>query len=76
MKYLDFVNLATIQLLLVFSKIYDLAKENSGPLKPGVDSVENTVKTVVGPVYVKYHDVPYELLKFFDRKVCMHSYCI
>ncbi|KAK9281270.1 hypothetical protein L1049_004166 [Liquidambar formosana] len=32
-------------------------------------AVEGTVKTVIGPVYEKFHDVPIELLKFVDRKV-------
>ncbi|KAK6143932.1 hypothetical protein DH2020_024280 [Rehmannia glutinosa] len=30
------------------AKLYSYAKENSGPLKTGVDTVEGTVKTVVG----------------------------
>lgn len=51
------------------SKVYDYAKDNSGPLKNGVQSVEGTVKTVVGPVYNKIHDVPVEVLKYVDRKV-------
>jgi hypothetical protein len=38
-------------------------------LKPGVESVEGAVKTVVGPVYEKYHDVPVEVLKYMDQKV-------
>jgi len=41
----------------------------SGPLKPGVETVEGTVRSVVGPVYDKFHDVPIEVLKFVDRKV-------
>ena len=32
------------------SLLYEYAKENAGPLKPGVDTVEQTVKAVVGPV--------------------------
>ena len=32
------------------SSLYEYAKENAGPLKPGVDTVEQTVKAVVGPV--------------------------
>ncbi|KAL0413007.1 UNVERIFIED_CONTAM: REF/SRPP-like protein [Sesamum radiatum] len=55
--------------LMCAAKLYSYAKENSGPLKPGVDTVEGTVKTVVGPVYDKYHDFPIEVLKFIDRKV-------
>lgn len=55
--------------LLYAGKLYTYAKDNSGPLKPGVDTVEGTVKTVVGPVYQKYQGVPVDVLKFVDRKV-------
>ncbi|KAL3538155.1 hypothetical protein ACH5RR_001521 [Cinchona calisaya] len=69
LKYLDFVQVAALHAVLCAAKLYEYAKDNSGPLKPGVQSVEGTVKTVVGPVYYKFHDVPGELLKFVDRKV-------
>jgi hypothetical protein len=68
LKYLEFVQVATLHTLMYAAKLYTYAKENSGPLKPGVDTVEGTVKTVVGPVYDKYHGVPNELLKLVDRK--------
>ncbi|KAH7578359.1 hypothetical protein JRO89_XS01G0372400 [Xanthoceras sorbifolium] len=69
LKYLDFVQVAAIYVMVCFSAIYEYAKQSSGPLKPGVETVEATVKTVIGPVYEKFHDVPFELLKFVDRKV-------
>jgi hypothetical protein len=69
LKYLDFVQIAAIYVLVCLSTVYEFAKENSGPLKPGVQAVEGTVKAVIGPVYEKLHDVPFELLKFVDRKV-------
>ncbi|MGD7361355.1 hypothetical protein, partial [Ralstonia pseudosolanacearum] len=69
LKYLDFVQVASLQVLIVFSALYKYAKENSGPLKSGVQSVEDNVKTVVSPVYHKFRDVPFELLKFVDQKV-------
>lgn len=69
LKYLDFVQVAAIYVVVCFTSIYEFAKENSGPLKPGVQAVEGTVKTVIGPVYEKFQDVPFELLKFVDRKV-------
>ncbi|KAH6802497.1 Rubber elongation factor protein [Perilla frutescens var. frutescens] len=69
LKYLEFVQVATFHALMYAAKLYSYAKENSGPLKPGVDTVEGTVKTVVGPVYNKYHGVPVDVLKFVDRKV-------
>ncbi|KAI3810514.1 hypothetical protein L1987_20130 [Smallanthus sonchifolius] len=65
LKYLEFVQMA----ILHASKFYGYAKNNSGPLKPGVETIEGTLKTVVGPAYDKYHDVPVEVLKFVDRKV-------
>jgi len=69
LKYLEFIQVATLHAVLCFSRLYGYAKDNSGPLKPGVQSVEGTVKTVVGPVYDKFHDVPIGLLKLVDRKV-------
>ncbi|XP_058200140.1 stress-related protein-like isoform X2 [Rhododendron vialii] len=69
LKYLDFVQAAAIYMIVCFSTLYEFAKENSGPLKPGVQTVEGTVKTVIGPVFEKFHDVPFELLKFVDHKV-------
>ncbi|KAJ9681870.1 hypothetical protein PVL29_017980 [Vitis rotundifolia] len=69
LKYLEFVQVATLHAVLCFSNLYEYAKERSGPLKPGVQTVEGTVKTVVAPVYDKFHDVPIELLRFIDRKV-------
>ncbi|KAJ6796124.1 stress-related protein-like isoform X1 [Iris pallida] len=69
LKYLDFVQVAAVQALVCLSRLYDFSKENSGPLKPGVESVEGTVKAVIGPVYHKFRGVPFEVLKFVDCKV-------
>ncbi|XVE89645.1 hypothetical protein DITRI_Ditri20bG0012400 [Diplodiscus trichospermus] len=69
LKYLEFVQVAAVHAILCFTNFYLYAKERSGPLKPGVETVEGTVKSVVRPFYDKYHDVPVELLKFVDRKV-------
>jgi len=69
LKYLDFAQVAVIYVIFCLSTLYEYAKENSGPLKPGVQAVEGTVKTVIGPVYEKFHDVPFELLKYIDHKV-------
>ncbi|WCJ43108.1 Rubber elongation factor protein (REF) [Euphorbia peplus] len=69
LKYLEFVQVAAVYAVMSFSNLYLYAKDKSGPLKPGVETVEGTVKSVVGPVYDKYHDVPIEVLKFVDRKV-------
>jgi hypothetical protein len=69
LKYLEFLQVATIHALMCLSNLYGYAKDKSGPLKPGVETVEGTVKSVVGPVYDRFHDVPIEVLKFVDRKV-------
>ncbi|XP_009376625.2 REF/SRPP-like protein At3g05500 [Pyrus x bretschneideri] len=69
LKYLQFVQVAAAHAAVCFINLYGFAKERSGPLKPSVESVEGTVKTVVGPVYNKYHDVPAHLLTFVDHKV-------
>ncbi|KAL0457944.1 UNVERIFIED_CONTAM: Stress-related protein [Sesamum latifolium] len=69
LKYLDFVQVAAIYVVVCCSALYEYAKENSGPLRPGVQTVEGTVKTVIGPVYEKFRTIPFELLKFVDRKV-------
>ncbi|KAK4750936.1 hypothetical protein SAY87_004418 [Trapa incisa] len=69
LKYLEFVQVAAVHAILCFLNVYGYAKEKSGPLKPGVETVEGTVKAVVGPVYHKFHDVPVEVLKFVDRKI-------
>lgn len=69
LKYLEFVQVTAQHAAVYFSHLYGCAKEKSGPLKPGVESVEEKVKTVVGPVYEKYQGVPIELLKFVDEKV-------
>ncbi|KAJ6848536.1 stress-related protein-like isoform X1 [Iris pallida] len=69
LEYLGLVRLAALQSLICLSRLYALAKQNSGPLKPGVESIEGTVKAVVGPVYDKYRGVPFEVLLFVDRKV-------
>ncbi|KAJ7973336.1 Rubber elongation factor protein (REF) [Quillaja saponaria] len=69
LKYLEFVQAASIHALICFSNLYTCAKNKSGPLKPGVETLEGTVKSFVGPVYYKFHEVPVEVLKYVDRKV-------
>ncbi|CAI9769518.1 unnamed protein product [Fraxinus pennsylvanica] len=69
MKRLEFVQVVAFHAMIFAAKVYNYSKDKSGPLKPGIHTVEGTVKTVVGPVYDKYYDVPVELLRFVDRKV-------
>ncbi|CAN0896134.1 REF/SRPP-like protein At1g67360 [Linum grandiflorum] len=69
LKHLGIVRLAAIKTLLCVSNLYGYAKQNSGPLRSTVDTVEGSVSSFVGPVYQKFKDVPDNLLVFFDRKV-------
>ncbi|KAH9321540.1 hypothetical protein KI387_016179 [Taxus chinensis] len=69
LKYLGFFQVAVLKATACLSSLYDYAKENSGPLKGGVETVEQTVKTVVGPVYYKIEGKPFQLLHFVDGKV-------
>ncbi|VAH02358.1 unnamed protein product [Triticum turgidum subsp. durum] len=69
LRYLEFVQQAAAQAVVLAAAAYAYAKQGAGPLRLGVDHVEGTVKAVVGPVYDRYHAVPLDLLKFLDRKV-------
>jgi hypothetical protein len=69
LRYLAFVQQAAAQALVLAAAAYAHAKQGAGPLRPGVDHVEGTVRAVVGPVYHRFHAVPLDLLKFLDRKV-------
>ncbi|XP_051131524.1 stress-related protein-like [Andrographis paniculata] len=69
LKYLDFVQVAAAYVVICLSSLYQYAKQNSGPLRPGVQTVEGTVRTIVEPAYDKLHDASFHLLKFVDRKV-------
>ncbi|KAM3224556.1 hypothetical protein ACQJBY_057750 [Aegilops geniculata] len=68
LRYLEFVQQAAAQAVVLAATAYANAKQGAGPLRPGVDHVEGTVKAVVGPIYDRYHAVPLDLLKFLDRK--------
>ncbi|XP_010523940.1 PREDICTED: REF/SRPP-like protein At2g47780 isoform X1 [Tarenaya hassleriana] len=69
LKHLEFVQVAAIYGAVCFSTLYEFAKENAGPLRLGVENIEASVRTVLSPVYDKFHSVPFQLLKFVDRKV-------
>lgn len=58
-----------LQAAAYLATLYAYAKDSSGPLKPSVDNVEGTVKTVVGPVYQKVEGKPLQLLQYVDSKV-------
>lgn len=69
LKHLGFVRLGAIHALICASSLYDYAKQNSGPLRSAVGTVEGAVTAVVGPVYQKLKGVPDDLLVFLDNKV-------
>ncbi|XP_027922073.1 REF/SRPP-like protein At1g67360 [Vigna unguiculata] len=69
LKHLGFVKIAAIKGFVCVSNLYDFAKQNSGPLRSAVGTVEDTVTTVLGPVYSKFKGVPNRLLLFVDNKV-------
>lgn len=69
LKHLGFVRVAAIQILVCMSNLYDYAKQNLGPLRSMVGTVEGAVTTVVGPVYEKLKDGPDDFLALVDKKV-------
>ncbi|KAJ4892551.1 REF/SRPP-like protein [Raphanus sativus] len=69
LEHLGFVRTAATYLALCLSTLYELAKDNAGPLKLGVENIEATVEMVLSPLYDKFNDVPFKLLLFVDRKV-------
>ncbi|KAL6529091.1 hypothetical protein OROHE_014835 [Orobanche hederae] len=69
LKHLGFVRILTINAVVLISNLYVYAKQNSGSLKSTVDTVENAVTTVVGPVYERLKGIPSDLLAFLDKKV-------
>ncbi|CAL9237321.1 unnamed protein product [Arabidopsis halleri] len=69
LKHLQFIKVAAAYFAVCFSTLYELAKDNAGPLQLGVENIEDSVRTVLAPLYDKFHDVPFKLLLFVDRKV-------
>lgn len=69
LKHLEFLKILGVHGVVVVSNLYENAKQNSGPLKSTVETVENVVTAVVDPVYQKVKGVPGDLLVFLDKKV-------
>ncbi|KGN51674.1 REF/SRPP-like protein At1g67360 [Cucumis sativus] len=69
LKHLGFVRVALIQTIVCVTNLYDYAKQNSGPLRSAVESVESAVNTVVTPAYEKLRIAPDDVLVFLDGKV-------
>ncbi|KAL2903671.1 hypothetical protein RDABS01_002381 [Bienertia sinuspersici] len=73
LKHLSFVRVAAINTIMLLTNMYNYAKQNSGPLRSAVGTVEGAVTTVVTPVYNKFKGFPDHLLVFLDRKVDVAS---
>lgn len=69
LKHLGFVRVLAINTAVLVSNLYEYAKQNSGPLRSTLGTVENAVTTVVRPVYERLKGVPDEVLVFLDQKV-------
>ncbi|XWS42380.1 hypothetical protein CRYUN_Cryun16bG0009700 [Craigia yunnanensis] len=69
LKYLAFVQVAAVHVVLLFTNLYVYVKERSGSLKPCIEIIEGMVKSMVGLAFYKFFDVPFKLLQFFDSKV-------
>jgi hypothetical protein len=50
LRYLEFVQQAAAQAVVLAAAAYAYAWQDAGPLRPCIDHVEGTVKAVVGPV--------------------------
>ncbi|KAJ8759044.1 hypothetical protein K2173_003282 [Erythroxylum novogranatense] len=69
LKHLGFVRSVAIHSLVFICNFYESAKQNLGPLRSTIGSIENAVSTLVGPFYEKFKDVPGNVLEFLDEKV-------
>lgn len=69
LKHVEFIEIAAIYAAACCGSLYELARENAGPLLPGVQVIEETARAVIGPVWERYQDIPLELLRFIDHKV-------
>ncbi|KAH7288504.1 hypothetical protein KP509_31G028800 [Ceratopteris richardii] len=69
LKYLGFFPAALASACLYLSAIYEAAKDQAGPLKPGVEDVEEVLRIVLKPVIRIAEDHSKKLLDYVDKKV-------
>lgn len=69
LKYLGFVRMVAINIMMCVLDLYECAKQKSGPLKSTLQTMENAVTAATGPVYEKYKGVPDVAVGFLDKKV-------
>ncbi|KAE9597164.1 putative rubber elongation factor [Lupinus albus] len=60
---------ATMEPVMRGAAAYGYVKERFGPLRPAVLTVEETIKSVIGRLYDKFHLVPDEILRYADHKL-------
>ncbi|KAH7297123.1 hypothetical protein KP509_26G054700 [Ceratopteris richardii] len=69
LKYLEFFPAAFASVRFYFSTIYNVAKDQAGPLKPGIEDIEEVLRDVLRPVLRAAEDYSRKLLKYIDNKV-------
>ncbi|XP_057431408.1 REF/SRPP-like protein At1g67360 [Lotus japonicus] len=69
LKHLGFVKIVAVRTFLFVSNLYEYTKNNSGPLRSAIGTVEGTVTNILGPVYNNFKGVPNDVLIFIDNKV-------
>jgi hypothetical protein len=69
LKWLEFFQVASQNVTTRLSVLYHYAKQNSRPLKQVVDTVEGTVKLMVGTIYRNVEGKPFEILLLACTKV-------
>ena len=72
LKYLGFFRVAVTSTCVYFSTVYEAVKDQAGPLKPGVQDVEDLLKAVIRPLLCLAEENFSKLLDFVDKKVCVH----
>ncbi|KAI5084615.1 hypothetical protein GOP47_0000784 [Adiantum capillus-veneris] len=69
LKYLGFFPAALSSVCVYLSAVYEAAKDQAGPLRPGVEDVEEVLKVVVRPVLRIAENQSAKLLDYVDKKV-------
>lgn len=68
-KYLGFVRIVVIYLVVCLLMFYELVKDNVGFFKFGVENIEVIVEMVFLLLYDKFNDVFFKFFLFVDCKV-------
>jgi hypothetical protein len=76
LKYLGFFRVALTSTCVYLSTVYEAAKDQAGPLKPGVQDVEDLLKVVIRPLLYLADENFSKLLDFVDKKVCLCAHIV